>query len=61
METITKGPAFGDEKLLRICTIVKNPRVCNFWTIVVRTMKRKLDVLTQKNLMESFRFQYETV
>jgi hypothetical protein len=42
MEAITKGPAFGDRKLLLACLIVKNPRVLNSRTIGVMMMKRKL-------------------
>jgi hypothetical protein len=44
MEAITKGPAFGDRKLLHACPIVKNPRALNSRTIGVTMMKRELDV-----------------
>jgi hypothetical protein len=46
MEAITKGPAFGDRKLLHalLCPIVKNPRALNFRTTEVMTTKRELYV-----------------
>jgi hypothetical protein len=44
MEAITKGPAFGDRKLLHACLIVKNSRALNSRTIGVTTMKCELNV-----------------
>jgi hypothetical protein len=45
MEAITKGPVFGDRKLLHAYSyIVKNPRALNSRTIGVTMMKSELDV-----------------
>jgi hypothetical protein len=44
MEAITKGPAFGERKILHACPIVKNPRALNSRTKGVTMIKRELNV-----------------